>query len=206
MQPSQPPKLQPSAAPAQSHVAAIVPVPQPVTRTPAAKPSPPAEGGLWVDTTPAGAKVIVDGGSIVRRSPATFSNLAAGKHHLQIVLENYMSEEREIEVKSGEIASQEMIVMRARTESRPAPTPNVVQESPSTPVQKENEQVAAVKKPARNRQSAAAGGKSASPVMRQAVTSAPAPAKSVSKPAPPPKPSVEPKRLQNPFGEGAPGG
>ena len=195
MQPSQPPKVQP----AESGVAAIAPAPQP--------PSPPAQGGLWVDTTPAGAKVIVDGGSIVRRSPATFSNLAAGKHHLQIVLPDYMTEEREIEVKGGEVASQGMIVLRARAELRPAPTPNVVQESPSKPAQKENEEVAVTKKPARNKQpAAAAAGKSASPVMRQAAATAPTPAKSVSKPAPPPKPSVEPKRIQNPFGEGAPGG
>src|SRR6202011_1369889 len=78
MQPSQPPKVQASVAPAESNVAAVAP-------------APPAEGGLWGDTTPAGAKVIVDAGAVVRRSPATFSNLAAGKHHLQIVLDNYMT-------------------------------------------------------------------------------------------------------------------
>jgi serine/threonine protein kinase len=199
MQPSQAPKLQASVTPAESEVAAIAPGPQP--------PSPPAEGGLWVDTTPAGAKVIVDGGAIIRRSPATFSNLAAGKHHLQIVLPDYMTEEREIEVKGGEIASQGMIVMRAVAEPRPAPTPNLVQEPPIKPAQKDTEEAAVTKKPARTRQPAAAAAeRSASPVMRQAVVQPPPPAKSVPKPAAVPKPTAEPKRLQNPFGEGAPGG
>jgi serine/threonine protein kinase len=208
MQPSQPPKLQPSVTPAESNVAAIAPVPQP--------PTPPAEGGLWVDTTPAGAKVIVDGGSIVRRSPATFSNLAAGKHHLQIVLPDYMTEEREVEVKGGEIASQGMIVLRARTEPRPAPTPNVVQESPSTPAQKENEQVAAVnkpaqkeseqkvataKKPARSKQSAPATPteKPLTPVARQAAARTPPP-KIVPKPAATPQ-----QKPQRAFEGGVPG-
>jgi serine/threonine protein kinase len=187
MQPSQPPKLQASVTPAESNVASVAP-------------APPVEGGLWVDTTPAGAKVIVDAGSIVRRSPATFSNLAAGKHHLQIVLDNYMTEEREVEVKGGEIASQ-AVVLRARTEPRPAPTPNVAQEAPSKPAQKEEEQIAVTKK--RNKQPAAAPAEKPAPVVHQAAATPP-PAKSIPKPAP--RPTAEQKRLQNPFGEGAPGG
>jgi len=200
----QPQKTQPVSSPIQSQVAFVAPVPAPAVQSaPESKSLPPAEGGLWVDTTPAGAKVIVDAGSVVRRSPATFSNLAAGKHHLQIVLDNYMTEEREVEVKGGEVASQG-IVLRARAESRPVPTPNVVQEAPSKPAEKENEEVAVAKKPAHIRQPAAAPPeKPAPPVTRQAAATPP-PAKSISKP--PPRPSTEPKRMQNPFGEGAPGG
>src|SRR6202011_949812 len=143
-------KTQPVLSPIAPQMAFVAPVPAPPPQiAPESKPLPPAEGGLWVDTTPAGAKVIVDAGSVVRRSPATFSNLAAGKHHLQIVLENYMTEEREVEVKGGEVASQG-VVLRARAEPRPAATPNVVQEPPSKPAQKGNEQeVAVAKKPAR---------------------------------------------------------
>jgi len=201
-------KTQPVLSPIAPQMAFVAPVPAPPPQiAPESKPLPPAEGGLWVDTTPAGAKVIVDAGSVVRRSPATFSNLAAGKHHLQIVLENYMTEEREVEVKGGEIASQG-IVLRARAEPRPAATPNVVQEPPSKPAQKENEQeVAVAKKPARkNHPAATAAEKPAAPIVRQAAAQPPPPAKSVPKPVSPPKPSAEPKRLQNPFGESAPGG
>jgi serine/threonine protein kinase len=202
-------KTQPVSSPIASQMAFVAPVPAPATQTsPESKPLSPAEGGLWVDTTPAGAKVIVDAGAVVRRSPATFSNLAAGKHHLQIVLDNYVTEERDVEVKGGEVASQ-AIVLQTRTESRPPPPPppNVVQEPPSKPVQKEDEEkVAPAKKPARNKQLAAATEKSAAPVVRQAAAQPPPLAKSVPKPISPPKPSAEPKRLQNPFGEGAPGG
>src|SRR5205085_3448260 len=139
--------------PVAPQMALVAPVPAPATQNaPESKSLSPAEGGLWIDTTPAGAKVIVDAGAVVRRSPATFSNLAAGKHHLQIVLENYMTDERDVEVKGGEVASQG-IVLRAGTESRPAPTPNVVQEPPSKPTQKEDEEkVAPAKKPAHNKQ------------------------------------------------------
>jgi protein kinase-like protein/PEGA domain-containing protein len=179
MQPTQPPKPQPTAAPAESNVAAVAP-------------APPAEGGLWVDTTPAGAKVIVDGGSIVRTSPATFSNLTIGKHHLQIVLQNYLTEEREVEIKEGEIASQGTITLRSRMPAQPEATPNVVQQ----PTQKENEQkVATAKKPTRNKQPPPA--QSSSPVVRQAAATPPPPKKVI------PKPAATPQR---PFEGGVPGG
>jgi serine/threonine protein kinase len=186
-QPSQPPKVQASVTPADSNVAAVAP-------------APPAEGGLWVDTTPAGAKVIVDAGAVVRRSPATFSNLAAGKHHLQVVLDNYMTEEREVEVKGGEIASQG-IVLRARAESRPAPTPNVVQESPNKPAQKEEEQVAVTKK--HNKQPAAAPAEKPAPIIRQAAATPP-PAKPAPTRARPPSTTQDKPAL--PFQGTAPGG
>jgi serine/threonine protein kinase len=197
IQPSLPPKVQPSVAPTESRVAAIVPIPQSVTRTPEAKPSPPVEGGLWVDTTPAGAKVIVDGGSIVRISPATFSNLPVGKHHLQIVSQDYMTEERDVEIKGGEIASQGTITLRARIPAQPEATPNVVQQA----TQKESEQkVAAAKKPARKQPAAAPTEKPAT-VTRQAATTSPPPAKVISKPAASPQ-----QKPQRPFEGGVPGG
>ena len=198
-QPSQPPKLQPSVTPVESHVAAIVPLPQPVTRpTPESKPPPPAEGGLRVDTTPAGATVIVDGGSTIKTSPATLSNLAAGKHHLQIVLQDYMTEEREVEIKGGEVASQGVITLRARPQPQPAPTPPV-QEVLNKPAQKENEQkVATAKKLARSKQPLAAPTeKPAAPITRQTAATPPPPKKII------PKPAATPQR---PFEGGVPGG
>src|SRR5205085_11649041 len=163
--------------PVAPQMALVAPVPAPATQTaPESKPLAPAEGGLWIDTTPAGAKVIVDAGAVVRRSPATFSNLAAGKHHLQIVLDNYMTEERDVEVKGGEVASQ-AIVLQTRTESRPPPPPpsNVAQEPPSNPVQKEDEGKAApAKKPAHKKQPVAlTTEKPAPPANRQAAAPKP---------------------------------
>ncbi|HWY49932.1 MAG TPA: protein kinase [Chthoniobacterales bacterium] len=206
IQTAEPQKTQPVSSPIQSQVAFVAPVPAPAVQSaPESKSLPLAEGGLWVDTTPAGAKVIVDAGSVVRRSPATFSNLAAGKHHLQIVLDNYMTEERDVDVKGGEVASQG-IVLRARTEPRPAPTPNIVQEPPSKPAQKENEEIAVAKKPVRNKQPAPAPAeKPAPPVARQAAVRPFPPAKPISKPTPIPKSNEEqPKKPA--FGETAPGG
>ena len=197
IQPNPPPKVQPSVAPTQSRVAAIVPVPPPVMQTPEAKPSPPAEGGLWVDTTPAGAKVILDGGSIVRTSPATFSNLPVGKHHLQIVSQDYLTEERDVEIKGGEIASQGTITLRARMPAQPEATPNVVQQA----TQKESEQkVAAAKKPAR-KQPVTAPTEKPTTVTRQAATTSPPPPKAISKPAASPQ-----QKPQRPFEGGVPGG
>ena len=204
MQPSQPPKPQASVTPAESHVAAIVPVPQPATRaTPEAKPSPTPEGGLQVQTAPVGATVIVDGGSIVKTSPATFPNLTIGKHRLEIVLQDYMTEEREVEIKSGEIASQGVITLRARAQPQPAPTPNAAQETVSKPTQKENEQkVATAKKTTRSKLPAAAASteKPAPSVTRQAAATPP-PQKIISKPAATPQ-----QKPQRPFEGGVPGG
>jgi serine/threonine protein kinase len=202
IQPSLPPKVQPSVAPTESRVAAIAPVPPPVTRTPEAKPPPPAEGGLWVDTTPAGAKVIVDGGSIVRTSPATFLNLTVGRHHLQIVRPDYITADRDVEVKEGEIVSQGVIMLRSSIPPQPATTPTVIQEVVSKPAQKENEQkVATAKKPTRSKQPAAAPTEKPATVTRQAATTSPAPTKVISKPAA--SPQQKPPR---PFEGGVPGG
>ena len=151
--------------------------------------------------------MIVDG-SITKTSPATFSNLAVGKHHLQIVREGYLTEEKEVEINDGQVTSQGVVTLHAREQPQPAATPNAVQETLSKQEQKENEQkVAVATKPTRtNRPAKAQPKKSAAPVTRQAAATPPPTAKSISKPAPAPKPSVEPKRPRNPFGEGVPGG
>ena len=200
----------------ESHVAAIAPVPQPVTQpTPEPKPSPPAEGGLQVDTIPAGATVIVDGGSIIKTSPATFSNLAIGRHHLQIVRPDYLTEEREVEVKEGQIAAQGVITLRSSIPPQPSPTADAVQEAlnqmegrkdifgvaPNSQrsAQKENEQkVAAPKKPTRSKQPVAAPTeKPAAAITRQPAATPPPPKKIA------PKPAATPQR---PFEGGVPGG
>jgi serine/threonine protein kinase len=207
-QAAEPQKMQPVSSPGAPQMALVAPVPAPATQTALeSKSLPPAEGGLWIDTTPAGAKVIVDAGAVVRRSPATFSNLAAGKHHLQIVLENYITEERDVEVKGGEVASQG-IVLHAGTESRPAPTPNVVQEPPSKPVQKEDEEkVAPAKKPAHNKQPVAlTTEKPAPPATRQAAAPPPTAPKQAPKPAAAAKPNESPQRRRPEFEGSAPGG
>ncbi len=173
------------------------PIPQ---FAPESRPPPPVEGGLSVDTAPPGAVVIVDG-SITKTSPATVSNLPVGKHHLQIVLEGYMTEEQEVEVKEGQVASQGVIALHARDQPQAAATPNVAQETLNKAPEKTEQKVVA-KKPVRNRQPAAAPTeKPAVPVTRHATATPASPPKIISKPASSPQ-----QKPQRPFEGSAPGG
>src|SRR5205823_2885503 len=116
-------------------------------------------------------------------------------HHLQIVSQDYMTEEREVEIKGGEVASQGTIALRARMPAQPAATPNVVQQS----TQKESKQKVATtpKVATRNKQPAAAP----ATVTHQAATTSPPPMKVISKPAASPQ-----QKPQRPFEGGVPGG
>jgi Protein kinase domain/PEGA domain len=188
---------QPSQAPIASQEPAATSAPQPVAAAPSES-APPAtgEGTLWIDTNPAGATVIVDA-SITRVSPATIPNLAPGKHALQIVKPGYTTEQREVEVKAGQVTQEVMIALRATTTTPPVEAKAKSEEpAPKPPAQKENEQKVATKEPAPKKQP---------PVVHQAAQ---APAKKVPAPAPPAaKPSGSAtKRQENPFGEGPPGG
>ena len=209
IEPAQPPKTQPVSSPTEPHLALVEPMRSPSTGTPPeSKPSPPAEGGLSVDTAPPGAVVIVDG-SITKTSPANLSNLAVGKHHVQIVLEGYMTEEQEVEVKEGQITSQGVVTLQAREQPQAVAVPSAAQETLNKTPEKTEQKVAAAKKPVRAKQPAAARTEKPAASITRQVAAAPAPAppsKAVPKPASTPKPSAEPKRVQNPFGEGAPGG
>ena len=103
--------------------APIQPPKQAVTES---KPPPPPQGGLSIATAPSGAKVIVDG-SVVKTSPATISNLATGKHHLQIALSDYQTEEKDVDIRDGETVSQGTITLRPitpmQTVTASTPTP-----------------------------------------------------------------------------------
>ena len=82
------------------HLSLLTPAPH-TSNTPYSPNASASSGGsLWISTKPVGATVIVDG-SITKISPATFSNLPSGQHHLQIILEGYQTEEREVEIQSG---------------------------------------------------------------------------------------------------------
>ena len=198
----QPAPLPVAAQPSQAPIASPGPpatlAPQPVAAAPPES-APPATGvgTLWIDTNPAGATVIVDA-SITRVSPATIPNLAAGKHALQIVKPGYSTEQREVEVKSGQVTQEAMIALRAVTALPVEAKAKSEEPAPKPPAQKENEQkTASTKEPTPKKQPP--------PVVHQ---TAPPPAKKV--PAPPP-PAAKPsssatKRQENPFGEGPPGG
>jgi hypothetical protein len=137
---------------------------------------------------------------------ATVPNLAVGKHHVQIVLPDYKSEEMDANVNAGQIATLGVITLRPITPpqelAKAKPEAETVK---STEEKAKEERVSAAKKPTRNKQiTAARAQKSPPPVARQAAP--PPVAKTIPKPAPAPKPSVEQKRMRNPFGEGVPGG
>lgn len=208
MQSSQLPKVQASATPPESHLASIVPTP--ATRaTPESTPAPASEGGLQIETTPAGATVIVDG-SITKTSPATLSNLAAGKHHFQIVLPEYKTEEMDVEVKGGEVASSGLITLRALPQVEASPTVAANEQAANGEAQNENEQKStATKKTTRKRQIAVSRSEKSGPGMgRQVATTQPPTAAKISpKPTTAPKANAESRQKPKPaFGEGPPGG
>jgi hypothetical protein len=185
-------------APVASKQSESVAAVQPTTASPVEQSSAATgEGTLWINTFPAGATVIVDT-SIQRASPASFPHLATGKHALLISKAGYNTEQREVEVKAGEVTSPDLITLQAAS----APPPPVAakakteEPAPKPPVQKEKEEKVAAKPPASKKQS---------PSAERPVAAAPPP-KKVAAPPPAAKPSGPPKRPENPFGEGPPGG
>ena len=171
------------------------------------KPPPAAQGGLSIDTAPSGAKVIVDG-SVVNVSPVSIPNLPPGKHHLQIVLPDYVTEERDVEVKDGEIVAQGTIVLHRITPSLPvATTATVTADGVSKPASKspERDQATGVK---RGVHRSVASQKTAAPPAekpptRGVVTAPAAPPKAMPKPTP--KMDAQPHRNHE-FEGTAPGG
>jgi serine/threonine protein kinase len=160
-------------------------------------PPPPPQGGLSIDTAPSGAKVIVDG-SVVNVSPASISNLPSGRHHLQIVLPDYVTEERDVDVKDGEIASQGIVTLRRITPPI-ASTATVTADEASKPAAKspEREQTPVVKRVVRK------------PVATQKTPAPTAPPKAIAKPVsqPSPRTNGEPQQRRHQEFEGsAPGG
>jgi hypothetical protein len=67
-------------------------------------------GDLWVKTIPAGAWVTADD-AMMETSPATFSGLPAGRHHLRIVLNGFETQEKDVEVMGGQVAMPEAIIL-----------------------------------------------------------------------------------------------
>jgi serine/threonine protein kinase len=195
------PKVQPSAAPIQPNVANLALVPQTATQ-PGANLPPPPQSGFSVDTAPAGAKLIVDDGSITATTPASLSNLTIGKHHFQIVMDGYVTEERDTDVSAGQVTALGLITLQPQPSPPEATKAKVDEESANRRTQKANEQkVAVAKKPARNKQPAAVQPEKApSPVIRQAVASPSPPPKTISKPA------ATPQKTQRSFEGGVPGG
>jgi hypothetical protein len=144
-------------------------------------------------------------GSITKTSPTTFSNLASGKHHVQIVLPEYISEEMDFDVKGGEIASSGVIGLH--------PVPPVITRPASEGAERKT---AATKKPSRKREAAVAQPtKSAPPAARQVaaapasgppkIAPKPAASKPISTPSSKPTPEQE-QRRRHEFDGSAPGG
>ena len=149
-------------------------------------------------------------GSIVKTSPAWIYDLPVGKHHLQIVLSDYQTEEKDVDIRDGETVSQGTITLRPIT-----PMQTVTASTPTPPssnkvaANNSDETVAVSKKRTRVKPpSAPVTEKPASSATRQVVAGpATAPsAKTISKPAPAPKPSESPQRRHQEFEGSAPGG
>jgi serine/threonine-protein kinase len=75
--------------------------------------SPPveAEGRLTVETSPAGARVLVDGAE-VGRTPLRNAQVARGEHELRVELEGHLAQERTITVEPGESVAIPLVLER----------------------------------------------------------------------------------------------
>lgn len=94
-----PPPL--AAAPAESKPAAPTPAPAPVAPT----------GRVYVETQPAGAKVVLDDAE-PRPSPATFARVPVGSHTVQVEMEGYETQFLKVSVEEGEIARPELVALQ----------------------------------------------------------------------------------------------
>ena len=63
----------------------------------------PIVGSVYVDTNPEGASVYIDG-ALRGQSPIMLKDVLIGMHDIKITLDNYKSEEKEIEVKENEMS------------------------------------------------------------------------------------------------------
>jgi serine/threonine protein kinase len=173
-------------------------------------PSPPPQGGVSIDTAPSGAKVIVDG-SVVNVSPASISNLPPGRHQLQIVLPDYVTEERDVDVKDGEIAAQGTVILR-RITPPVASTATVTADGVSKPAANspEREQAPVVKRVVHKAMTIQKTAPPAEkPLPTRGVVAAPAPPRAIAKPVsqPSPKTNGEPQQRRHQEFEGSnPGG
>ena len=90
-----------------------------------------AEGAIWVSTDPAGATAILDG-STTMTTPATFSHLPYGRHHLRIEKDGYASKDQEIDLSSSVSITGRIALARLEQASAPP------QQTPAAPMEQYN--------------------------------------------------------------------
>jgi serine/threonine protein kinase len=73
----------------------------------AVTPGVPQGGGLYINTQPPKALVML-GGQAEQPSPASFQNLPAGTYHVKVTLHRYQDYESDIEVKAGQFNTQDV--------------------------------------------------------------------------------------------------
>ena len=71
------------------------------TEDPNTTPAPGSAGWIWVRSTPAGARIFVDGAEIGMRTPARLE-LQAGEHEFALILQGYGTTHRTVSVNQGE--------------------------------------------------------------------------------------------------------
>jgi hypothetical protein len=104
----------PAAAPVASAAAPPPSSPRP------APPAPPAESRLDIRSTPAGARVLVDGRA-VGRTPLTLRGISAGAHTVRLTNDGYAAQDRRVVVTEGR-PSQSLNVTLVRSVAPPAQT------------------------------------------------------------------------------------
>jgi hypothetical protein len=71
------------------------------TEDPNTTPAPGSAGWIWVRSTPAGARIFVDGAEIGMRTPARLE-LQAGEHEFALILQGFGTTHRTVSVNQGE--------------------------------------------------------------------------------------------------------
>ena len=114
---AEPPPVAPAPALARRRLAPAAPVSKPVDTDAVAR-----TGRITVRTTPAGARVTIDGRD-VGKAPLTIPNLTRGTHTVRIMRDGYTTVERRVEISAGQPSS--TITLNLARTAAPATRPAV---------------------------------------------------------------------------------
>jgi hypothetical protein len=119
-----PPSAVPDAPPAAAGAGAIKPAP------PRPAPAAPARNGrIIVRSTPAGARVLVDGRD-VGKTPLTVPNLSRGSHTVRVMRDGYATQDRRVNLASRASTTLTVRLPRAAAPSAPQTVPLMVDSRP----------------------------------------------------------------------------
>jgi hypothetical protein len=114
------PEAGPTPAVGSPNVVPATPKPVPAAR--AAVPAKPVEGQLVVRSTPAGARVLVDGRDR-GQTPLTLRNVSLGSHAIRVIRDGYAIEERRLSITAARPSQSVTVALARERPAAPAPKP-----------------------------------------------------------------------------------